>query len=121
VVDFTLVLAFTAAPTIFDFPGDAARIAYSIAFAHAALSLLTAYSFGLVKWISCGVHGAMESAAAVASMLLPWLADFNHRPTSFFFTVAGSALLLVKLATDCSTHDEPVRGRRSFADPRQRT
>ncbi len=100
-IDYIAILFLFLAPSVIGFSGVPATLFYIIAIAYLAMALLTAYPLGLVKLIPFPVHGIIEIVAAIALVLLPWIAGFADvsaaRNTYLF---AGVVLFLVWLTTD---------------------
>ena len=100
-LEYLVVVAFLAAPTVLGFTGLPAQLAYAIGVVHLVVTLLTAFPLGAVKLIPFPVHGVLELIVAVVLLALPWLAGFTaQRPAQLFFVVAGAIIGLVFLTTD---------------------
>lgn len=101
VLDYLLVVAFAAAPSVLNFGDNAATTSYIIAATLALVSLFTRYPLGLVKLIPFPVHGLLETVAAASLLVLPWLAGFSeHDAARNFFIVTGLGYLVVIALTN---------------------
>ena len=102
VLDYLLAIAFLAAPAFFGFESEtAASLARIIGIAYLAVSFLTRYPLGAVKWIPFPVHGVLESIMAASWIVMPWLFGFaGEAAARNFFIVAGVGLLAVAAITN---------------------
>ncbi|MBA3686661.1 MAG: hypothetical protein H0W72_15675 [Planctomycetes bacterium] len=110
VVDYLVVLAFLAAPSLFNFTDNAATVAYVIAAAHLSYSLITRYPLGIVKAIPFPIHGTIELAAALSLFALPWVFDFSgDEAARNWFIGSGAAIVVVWLVTNYKAVAEDSR------------
>lgn len=101
ILDYLVVGFFLAAPSLFGLGGLPAIIAYALAGIHLALTLVTAFPLGLVKWVPLRVHGAIEFAVSLTLPTLPWLLRFAADPVARnFYVGAGVAIFVTWLITD---------------------
>lgn len=101
ILDYGYVAIFALAPSFLNLAGTAAILCYVIAVAVLALAFFTRYPLGVVKKIPFTVHGGIELAAALATMVSPWAFDFSAADAARnFFVFMGGALVLVWLVTD---------------------
>ncbi len=101
VVDYLVVLAFLAAPSLFHFTDNAATVAYVIAAAHLTYSLITRYPLGIVKAIPFPIHGTIELIAALSLFALPWVFGFsNDESARNWFIASGATVVVVWLVTN---------------------
>jgi hypothetical protein len=100
-LDYGLALAFLFLPGVLGFGNTAANVSQAIGLAYLAVSLLTRYPLGALKLIPFPLHGAIETALALAWIAMPWLLDFSEDLAArLFFVVAGVGLLSVAALTD---------------------
>ena len=77
VLDYATALATVAAPSLFNFPQQAARVCYALASGYTGLSLLTDYPLSARRVVPFPVHGAVEVALACALPILPEVLGFK--------------------------------------------
>jgi hypothetical protein len=107
-LDFLIVAAFFAAPTLGHLSGLAASISYGLAITQLALALVTDFPLGVYKLVPTTLHSALELVVAVTLIGLPWiLGDAADGAASNFYIGAGGGLLVVWLLTDYHTLDQP--------------
>ena len=100
-LDYSVVLVFFLAPTLFNFSATASMLAYVVGTGQLIASLLTAYPLGALKLIPFPIHGVLESVVAVGLIGSPWLFGFaTETSAQIFFVGAGVALLAVVAITD---------------------
>lgn len=100
-VDYVYGALLLLAPTFFDFGGTPATICYVAGSLQIALSLVTRYPLGAVKWLSFPSHGAYELAVAIVLAASPWIFNFaGLEVPRNVLVVAGLALLAVWATTD---------------------
>lgn len=101
VVDYLVVLALLAIPSLLDFGDTAATLTYLLAIVQLLVSLFTRYPLGLVKRIPFPIHGYYELITALVLIPLPWLFGFSTQDSARnFFVIGGLALFVVWLATN---------------------
>jgi hypothetical protein len=61
VLDYVVVAAFLASPTVLKLSETPALIAYVLAGVHLALTLVTTFPLGAVKLVPFAIHGALAS------------------------------------------------------------
>jgi hypothetical protein len=126
VLDYLLAIAFLAAPAFFGFESEtAASLARIIGIAYLAVSFLTRYPLGALKWIPFPVHGVLEAIMAAAWIVMPWLFGFaGDVAARNFFIIAGAALLAVCAITNYRAADYAYgpggHERRAMSDRRRR-
>lgn len=100
-IDFFVVIAFLAAPTLFDFSDMPAKLSYALAVIHLGLVLVTAYPYGIIKKVPFEVHGVIELLVSVGLVAFPWVLGFSSEDsTRNFYVAAGIAVFLTWLTTD---------------------
>ena len=87
------------APSLFAFSGAAATLCYVVGAAQIALSLITRYPMGAVKWLSFPAHGAYELGLSLFLVASPWLFNFDAIETPRNFLVFSGVLLFGVWAT----------------------
>jgi len=108
VVDYLAVIILAVAPATLKFGGLGSTTAYSFAGVFLALSLCTAYSFGVVKRLSFAIHGMIDF---YLSWILILFALFALRGNERIALVAvGACSFVAFLATDFT---EPIETRRA--------
>ena len=101
ILDYALALFFLLAPSVFNFPDNAATLSYIVGVVYIGTSLLTRYPLGVWKLIPFPTHGVLETMMAIGWIAFPWLFGFaDHGPARNFFVIAGIALLGVVALTD---------------------
>lgn len=101
VLDYTLAGAFLLAPTLLNFSGNAALLAYVIGVLFMGASIVTRYPLGLIKLIPFPIHGVIETAMAVGFIASPWLFAFSGELLARnFFVVSGASVLVIVALTD---------------------
>jgi hypothetical protein len=105
-LDYAVIVVLFLAPSLLDFPSEAAATSFILGGAYVVLSLITAYPLSLAKVIPFTVHGTIELVLSPFLVALPWIAGFSgHQVSRNFFIVAGQALFLVWLTTDYKAAD----------------
>lgn len=105
-LDYAVIAALFIAPSLLDFPGDAAGVTYALGVAYILMSILTAYPLSLAKIIPFTVHGTIELVLSPLLVAMPWIAGFSHHAAArAFYIVAGVALFAVWLTTDYKAAD----------------
>lgn len=101
VLDYGTVVATAAAPSLFGFPPQAARLAYGLAGSYLGLSLVTDYPLAARRAVPFPAHGATEVAIGAALPLLPRLLGFaDHRAARNFFIGLTIVTAVVASLTD---------------------
>ncbi len=101
IIDFGVVIAFLAAPSLFQLSETPAKLSYVLAFVHLGLVLVTAYPYGILKKVPFTVHGSIELLVSVLLVALPWVLGFSGEETARNFYVGfGVAVFLTWLLTD---------------------
>lgn len=101
VLDYAVVVAFLMAPSIFAFSGTPAVVCYVLAAAHLAMTLITAFPLGFLRYIPFPAHGQLELIVGCALVAMPWFAGFGADDKArWFFVFAGLVLLGVRAVTD---------------------
>lgn len=100
-LDYAVVVGFLLAPSLLGLSGLPAMIAYTLAIVHLLVTLLSAFSAGIVKIIPMKIHSAIEFIVSFALIALPWLLNFSVVPVARnFYIIAGLLIFLVWLTTD---------------------
>lgn len=100
-LDYVLVAIFLLAPSVVDFGGPAALLAYALGLVHLAVTLATAFPLGLFRVIPMAVHGAIEVVVALLLVVLPWRSgDALPFRAGIFFTAAGLVIFALWLVSD---------------------
>ena len=99
VLDYAVVLAFLAAPTLFGMTGVAALLSYALAAVHLGLTLLTDFPMGALRVIPLTFHGWIELAVGPALLAAPWILGFSGH-ARIFYVAAGAAIFVTWCATD---------------------
>ncbi len=101
VVDYAVVLALLALPSVFDFTNTPATLCYLLAATQLIVSLLTRYPLGLIKKIPFPLHGYYELVTSLLLVPMPWLFGFgNEDAARNFFVISGLSLFVVWLVTN---------------------
>jgi hypothetical protein len=100
-LDYGTVLYLLLAPTLFGLYGRAAAVFYVLAFAHLSLTLATAYSLGVVRWMRFSTHGAVEGTVAFFLAIMPWILGYEDDQVARNVSVATAiGIGVVALLTD---------------------
>ena len=100
-IDYLVVLAFCAAPSVLEFEGTPETAAYALAGVHLLLTILTDFPLGLAKLVPFPLHGILEFLVAILLVALPWVLGFHGiEAAKMFYIGAGASVLLVFLITD---------------------
>lgn len=95
IIDYTIVVIFALAPTVFGFEGAAEIVSYSLAGIHLLMSLVSAMPYGAISIISMRFHGIVELVVGVLLVTVPWFAPTIFATGGLFFTMMGCAILIV--------------------------
>lgn len=99
VLDYGLVAAQLAAPSLLDLDHRARTVTYGFAATLAALNALTDTPVGVRRVVTLSLHGRLETPLLPALLLVPWLAGAMREPTArrwfvgFFCAAAANYLL----------------------------
>jgi len=108
VLDYVVVAAFAAAPTVVGFSGLPATISHLLAVVHLGLTLATAFPLGVWKLVPLGVHGAIELIVSALLVPLPWIVGFAADTRARdFFVGAGVVIFLTWLLSDYASAPQP--------------
>lgn len=102
-VDYVSVVAFALAPTLFQFGGLPAFVAYGLALVHLLLTLATRFPMGLFDGVPLRAHGVVELVVSVVLIVLPWVAGFVQSGAQWFFPAMGILIFSVWLLSDYGT------------------
>jgi len=107
-IDYAIVVAFAAAPSLFGFAGTPATLSYALAAVHLALTVFSDFPGGLIKLIPFTVHGALELVISVLLVAIPWVLGFAGQPAARnFYVTMGVAAFVVWLLTDYQSARTP--------------
>ena len=100
-LDYVVVIAFLAAPTLFGLSGIPAVISYALSIIHLMVTLLTDFPLGIAKAIPMKLHSTIELLVSFTLMALPWLLGFaSVIPARNFYIAAGVVIFITWLVTD---------------------
>jgi hypothetical protein len=101
VLDYATVVATAAAPRIFGFPEQAARLCYGLAGSYLGLSMLTDYPLSVKRAVPFKAHGATEAVLGAALPALPKALGFSdHRAARNFLFGLTALTFVVASLTD---------------------
>jgi len=106
VLDYVTVVIFALSPSLFALSETGTTIAYTLAVVHLLMTLLTAFSLGLIKVIPFQYHGYVELVVGLVLAVGPWLVSFLSHTDQLYFSVMGGVILLVWLLT---TYKSPLK------------
>lgn len=107
VLDYVTVLIFALSPSLFALSETGATIAYTLAVVHLLMTILTAFSMGVIKVIPFQFHGYVELVVGLTLAIGPWLInDLLSSTDQLYFSVMGGVILLVWLLT---TYKSPLK------------
>jgi hypothetical protein len=115
VIDYVWAAKMIAAPWLLGFSRNKRATAHAVAAGAGVigLSLMTRYPLGAAKFISFPVHGVIETAAAVNTMLAPWTLGFaDDERAKWLHVLAGAGTLAVVALTDYRAAEAEERRRR---------
>ncbi len=109
IIDYAVVVALLAAPTLFHFSLVPALIAYALGAIHLALSLCTRYPLGVFRRIPFGTRGVLQFLASLLLVALPWLAGFEQEAAArSVFIGLGLLLFAVWVITNYARHEKTM-------------
>lgn len=114
ILDYTVAGALIGVPLLLDFAASsaaAATLSISAGIGLTVYSLLTGYSAGVRNVISWRAHLTLDTVAAMALLVAPFILGFGGVARGFYVSVAVAVLVVVattKLDTDAVP--QPVRG-----------
>jgi len=100
IIDYLVVVFLLISPTIFGFTGLLATFTYALGGVHLLLTILTAYSVGLVKVIPLALHGLIEFVVGIVLIVLAYTLFKDDATGKLFYIVFGTVVLLTWLVTD---------------------
>ena len=100
IIDYLVVVFLLASPTIFGFTGLLATFTYALGGVHLLLTILTAYSAGLIKVIPLALHGLIEFVVGIVLIVLAYTLFKDDATGKLFYIVFGTVVLLTWLVTD---------------------
>lgn len=101
VLDYVTVVAFALLPTAVGLGGLPAYLCYALAAVHLLMTIMTDFSFGLLRIIPMKIHKAVEIVVGSVLLVLPWLLGFLADATArYVFIAAGLVIILVGLFSD---------------------
>ncbi len=100
-LDYVVVIAFLAAPTLFGLSGIPAVISYAQYIIQLTVTHLTDFPLGIAKAIPIKLHSTIELLVSFTLMALPWLLGFaSVIPARNFYIAAGVVIFITWLVTD---------------------
>lgn len=100
IIDYVTVIAFALAPTLFQFGGVPAAVAYGLAGVHLIMTLATRFPMGMFEGIPLRAHGVVELVVSAALIILPWVAGFVQPGAQWFFPIMGMSIFVIWLLSD---------------------
>ncbi len=100
IIDYVTVIAFALAPTLFQFGGVPAAVAYGLAGVHLVMTLATRFPMGMFEGVPLRAHGVIELVVSAALIILPWVAGFVQPGAQWFFPVMGVSIFVIWLLSD---------------------
>jgi hypothetical protein len=100
IIDYLVVVFLLASPTVFGFTGLLATFTYALGAVHLILTILTAYSAGIVKVIPFPLHGTIEFIVGVVLIVLAYTIFKDEVTGKLFYIIFGTIVLLTWLVTD---------------------
>lgn len=100
VIDYLVVLFLLASPWFFGFSGLLAIFTYALGAVHLVLTILTNFSFGIIKIIPFPVHGTIEFLVGVVLIVLAYTLFENEIEGKLYYVIFGTVVLLTWLFTD---------------------
>ncbi len=100
IIDYVTVIAFALAPTLFQFGGVPAAVAYGLAGVHLIMTLATRFPMGMFEGVPLRAHGVVELMVSAALIILPWVAGFVQPGAQWFFPIMGMSIFVIWLLSD---------------------
>lgn len=100
IIDYVTVIAFALAPTLFQFGGVPAAVAYGLAGVHLIMTLATHFPMGMFEGVPLRAHGVVELVVSAALIILPWVAGFVQPGAQWFFPIMGMSIFVIWLLSD---------------------
>lgn len=112
IIDYVTVIAFALAPSLFQFGGVPAAVAYGLAGVHLIMTLATRFPMGMFEGVPLRAHGVVELVVSAALIILPWVAGFVQPGAQWFFPIMGMSIFVIWLLSDYGPL-QPVPGAHS--------
>ncbi|MDQ3683335.1 MAG: hypothetical protein M3352_09720 [Bacteroidota bacterium] len=101
ILDYATVVFLLAAPTIFQMKDTLCTFTYVLAGVHFALTALTAFEVGLVKFIPFRIHGMLEVVVSIAlAGIALWFRNSGNDLGFYFYIGLAIVIMIVFLLTD---------------------
>ena len=119
VLDYLTVGTVAMAPSLMDFPDEAANACYALAGIYAGTSLMTDYPLAVKRAIPFKAHGMTEIAIGAILPALPFMLGFatNARARNFFLALTAMTAMTAAM-TDWDKKSEKAARRRHQRKPR---
>lgn len=100
-LDYATVLVFLVAPALLDFGGLPAVLSRGLAAVHLAVTLISAFPWGLRPWLPFVIHGVIEKVVGPLLVLAPFILGFTSTGLApHVFVVMGIGIIIVGWLTD---------------------
>ena len=101
IIDYAFVAFLFIGPQMIGFVGRQARLCWILGLVHLVLTVTSRQPLAPFKIVGMPIHAALELAAGVLLMVLPWIANFARGVLSRnFFTGVALLYLIVWFFTD---------------------
>jgi hypothetical protein len=98
ILDYLVVVALVLVSIAVGLSGLAAAIAYLMAAALLAITLMTAFPPGTRKLLPLSAHSRIELWMGMSLLVCPWIFGFADKPMALYVSlVSGFALLVLRL------------------------
>lgn len=105
-LDYSTVVLFLLAPTLFGFEGPPALLSWALAGVHLGVTLITDFPLGVYRWLPFPMHGWIERAVGPALVLFAFLPAVSSAGPAFaFYICIGLVIIAVGWLTDYSGVD----------------
>lgn len=107
-LDYVVVIAFAASPTLFNLGGLGSAVAYLLAIVHLALTLTTISPVSMFKAVPLKLHGVIELIVGLGLIVLGFTVFPEDPASRAFYIVAGLIIFAVSLVTNYTNTTDTV-------------
>jgi hypothetical protein len=101
VLDYATIFFLALSPSLFNMSSPGNEVAYTLAFVHLALTLLTRFELGAFRIIPLWLHGIIELCVSILLFVLTlWFGIWNDGVSFYFYTTFSVVLFFVWFISD---------------------
>ncbi|MGA9648712.1 hypothetical protein [Pedobacter sp.] len=100
ILDFVLIIALLASPSIFELSSSAATLCYALGVIHFLLTIITDFSGGIFKIVNLKLHGLVEVAVSILLVILAFTFFKGNLVDEIYFACLGLLILIIFTLTD---------------------